>query len=107
MFSPAKVILGSETDNLSCSVPEYHIPSIDCDARTDIYLTGATLYFMLTGSLPPGAVERMLRKKEIEEIPYVTTAVNRIISKCMNLDPDRRYQSTTELCEDLTEWGDR
>ncbi len=70
------------------------------DSRTDIYALGATLYFMLTQS-PPGAEashERLLRHNDSGGIPVGLAA---ICGKAMSPTIGARYQTATELREDL------
>lgn len=53
------------------------------DARTDIYSLGITMNIMLVGKLP---IEERYRGN-----------LGKIISKCIELDPDKRYQDINEL----------
>lgn len=57
------------------------------DIRTDIYSIGATMNILLTGKLP---VEELYKGK-----------LSKIISKCIELDPNKRFQSTGELKNEL------
>jgi eukaryotic-like serine/threonine-protein kinase len=80
------------------------------DGRCDIYATGVVLYEMATGHRPfvarssGGLIEEILHK-----LPAGPQIVNsrispllaEIILKCLEKDPDNRYQSAKELCVDL------
>lgn len=70
------------------------------DPRSDIYSLGATLYHLLCGYKSvmeeDGYVEDILENNR--EVNRVFAA---IIMKCLNPDPDRRYQSARELLTDL------
>ena len=69
------------------------------DARTDIYCLGATLYHLVTGHNPS---EPPYEIKPIREInPSLSSGLERIILKCVQRNPEDRYQSCAELMYDL------
>ncbi len=64
-------------------------------ARTDIYCLGATLYHLVTGCNPS---EPPYEIKPIQEInPALSGGLENIILKCVQRNPDDRYQSCAEL----------
>ncbi|MBO4415425.1 MAG: Stk1 family PASTA domain-containing Ser/Thr kinase [Lachnospiraceae bacterium] len=80
------------------------------DERSDIYSLGVTLYEMLTGQVPfagDNSVSVALLHIQSEATPVqvlnpgVPTSVDRIVLKCMQKKPERRYQSAAELIRDL------
>lgn len=82
----------------------------EIDARTDIHAVGTVLYQMSTGTPPFTALERSeLMNEVLRSAPDPVSSLNprlspelaRIIGKCLERDPDNRYQSARELAIDL------
>ena len=82
----------------------------EIDARTDIHAAGFVLYEMATGERPFADVERsQLIGAILRRPPQSPTALNprlspeleRIIGKCLEKEPENRYQSAKELAIDL------
>ena len=78
------------------------------DQRSDLYSLGATLFYLLTGQLPPRAVERMLpvsinvalKLPSIRRLnATVSPTFESVITKAMALDPDERWQSAQAMRE--------
>jgi len=82
------------------------------DARSDIFFAGCIYYHMLTGKAPMfetrDRVQRLhaARFKNIKPIleidPSIPLFVARIVNKAIEFEPDRRYQTPTEMVVDLT-----
>ena len=80
------------------------------DQRSDIYSAGAVLYEMATGERPHGQtsgpqlisaiLERPLAAPGVHN-PEISSALESIIVKALDKDPNRRYQSARELQIDL------
>ena len=80
------------------------------DEKSDIYSLGVTLYEMLTGQVPfsgENTVSVALSHIQEEPInvrtlnPEISPSLDRIVQKCMQKKPERRYISAVELIEDL------
>ncbi len=90
----------SENDTVALGTPGYAAPeqlmgAAQSDVRTDIYSLGATMYFVITGKdigKPPFEIEpiHMLRSGVDERI-------EEIVERCLQKNPDKRFQSITEL----------
>jgi eukaryotic-like serine/threonine-protein kinase len=99
------IILGT----LSYMAPE-QIEGKPVDGRTDLYALGLTLYEMVTGRAPfsdGSPVQAMYRRvSEKPEDPRtfkpdLPDYFARIILRCLEKDPDRRYQTANDLLADL------
>ncbi len=74
------------------------------DARTDIYCLGTTLYHLVTGHNPS---EPPYEVKPIREInPTLSSGLENIILKCVQKNPEERYQSCAELMYDLEHYDE-
>ncbi|MBZ5599916.1 MAG: tetratricopeptide repeat protein, partial [Acidobacteriia bacterium] len=79
-------------------------------ARTDLHAAGSVLYEMATGQRPFAEVERsqligaILQRSPVAPTvlnPKVSPELERIIGKCLEKEPENRYQSAKELAVDL------
>jgi serine/threonine-protein kinase len=121
-FGIAKIIESEKPDaeltapNLVIGTPQYMSPeqcsqSSYIDSRSDIYSFGVILYEMLVGHVPfPGESPTIVMLKHLQEpVPSVLNersdipaSIDQIISRAMAKVPDNRYQTITDLLEDLT-----
>ena len=76
--------------------PEQKKKDLPVDLRSDIYAMGMTFYFMLTGIDPRGFLNSKL-KPISDWSPEVSPALIGIIEKCLEEDPNNRYQDCEEL----------
>jgi eukaryotic-like serine/threonine-protein kinase len=103
-------VLGSIVGTVEYMAPEQALAK-PIDQRADIYTTGLILYDLLSGvrrsELPGNAIERLRARMEKPMAPLkvfnadVPDALAAIIARAIELDPEKRYQTTKELEEDL------
>lgn len=79
---------------------QYHDPNLQyqtgvTDARTDIYSLGVTLYHLLTGKDPTRPPYDILPIRQIN--PSLSPTLEKIIIKCTQRDPEKRFQSAAEM----------
>ena len=79
-------------------------------AKSDIYSMGITFFEMLTGRVPfNGDTTVAIAIKHIQDempsprefVPEIPVSVEKIVLKCTQKSPDRRYQSMEEMIKDL------
>ncbi len=80
------------------------------DGRSDLFSLGVVLFNLLTGTRPfPGANMHEVTLKIAQEacpipstlVPGLPAAFNPIVLKCLEKDPDRRFQTGAQLAEVL------
>jgi len=112
-FVEAEGVTGS---GVMLGTPEYMSPEQvelkEVDARSDIYSLGVIFYEMVTGSVPFSgetplsvAIKHKTEKPPDSRAlnPLVPETVSLMISKCLEKDRLRRFQSADELLSDLTD----
>jgi serine/threonine-protein kinase len=116
-FGVAKVIDGSDKTQrgMVFGTPHYMSPEqgqgLPVDHRTDIYALGVIMYECLSGEVPFAADSYMgVVTKHMQAVPppvdasfFADLALEPIMLKCLEKDPQRRYPSMVALAADLEE----
>ena len=107
---------GLTGSGMMLGTPEYMAPEQvdlkEIDARADLYALGVILYEMVTGHVPfkgetPMAValkHKSERARDVRESnPLVPDSLIAVIEKCLEKDPQKRYQTADEVVAALTQ----
>lgn len=84
------------------AAPEQYGGRGQSDARTDIFGLGMTMHHLLTGDDPTKPPYEVMSVCQFN--PNSSKGLEYIIDKCIQLDPANRYQSCTELLNDLNRY---
>jgi len=88
--------------------PEHY--TTGTNTRTDIYGLGATLYTLLTGDIPPDAIDRMTQlssekpdslKPVSELVPSIPLHISRAIQRAMSINMKQRFATVQEFWQAL------
>ena len=106
---------GRAVGTVEFMAPE-RVLKVPASALTDIYSLGGTLHFMLTLQTPfkrPHQIkefrkiiyergpEKLIDPQEIAPHREITPQLSRIVLKCLDPDPTKRYQTVKELITDV------
>lgn len=102
-FDMSQKIESNMQDTLCIGKAYYTAPekygSGKIDQRTDIYSVGVTLYSIITGNDPSKPPYMIYPIRKVN--PALSKGFEYIIAKCMEPNPEDRYQNTDELLFDL------
>ncbi|MFP4566870.1 MAG: serine/threonine-protein kinase [Spirochaetaceae bacterium] len=96
--------------------PEQYADSRSVDKRADIYAMGVMLYEMTTGKKPfpnsisADAIRRIQQGKYTKprkHNPKISATTQRLIRRCMRVNPERRFQSMDDVLARLDKAFDR
>lgn len=78
---------------------------IYADERSDIYALGKILYYMVTGTDPARPPYTSLPIQDYQ--PFLSDGLEKVIRRCIEDDPGRRYQMAAEVRKELCCCGKR
>ena len=85
----------------------------ELDQRSDLFTAGLILYELLTGKMPfkaDSTLASLIKRTQERAAPVsdhdatIPSALTAIVSKCLDRDPNLRYQTATEMLRDLDAW---
>jgi serine/threonine-protein kinase len=111
-IEPALTMAGTVTGSPLFMSPEQASGDDSVDARSDIYSLGAVMYYMLTGQPPfisdnplkvmiAHASQEVTPPREIN--PEIPIELEEVVMRCLEKDPEHRYQDVAELQQALRE----
>jgi eukaryotic-like serine/threonine-protein kinase len=108
---------GMTQTGMLVGTPEYMSPEQvrgeHVGPSSDIFALGLILYELLTGRMPfeaDTAQAAMFKRTKqaarpaIQVDPSVPPFLSEVTRKCLEIDPERRYQSTREIADELDKW---
>src|SRR3954468_11324821 len=111
-----RTVLGAVVGTVEYMAPE-QARGLHVDQRADVYAFGLILYDLLVGHSRLATAENPLSELQARMqqapprlktlVPNVPDAVDEIIARCLEPDPDQRFQSTGEIAEALAALDDR
>lgn len=107
-------LLATAAGTLSFKPPEVFKKNRADSTAGDIFALGATMYLLLTDELPFCVDSDLgwgqdVKKWKVPDKPsewnvLVNPKLDRIVMKCIEFDPQKRYQTADELLADLEKW---
>ena len=100
---------GTILGTLQYMAPE-QVEAKEVDARTDIFAFGAVVYEMATGRKAFEGKTQASRDGENSGVdpppmsslqPMTPPALDRVVKKCLAKEPDKRWQTASDLCDEL------
>ena len=100
LFDPkSRTLAIAKTAKMHYSPMEQYVAQTD--EKSDIYSLGATLYFLITKTPPPDAVDRIFQAMNIPSCRELNSEISpeleNIILKAMEVDSKKRYSNIMEM----------
>jgi len=99
-----KFVLGRGHDTLMMGTPGFAAPeqygAAQSDERSDIYAFGATMHYLLSFRDPASTPFSFPSLRSLN--PSVSVSFEALVTRCVTLSPEARFQNVTELREVLS-----
>ena len=107
--SPDLTRVGTIVGTPKYMAPEQGLGSTDADHRADLYAVGAVAYEILSGRPPFTGDAATMVRRHVADVPLPITTrrpevpedLGRFVMKCLEKDPDERWQSAEELLHEI------
>jgi serine/threonine protein kinase len=111
-FGLAKEYIKDKTTNIfRYGTPGYAAPEQygqGTSLQTDVYGLAATIYTLLTGTVPPDAITRSFNKRASDPLkradqlsPTIPAAIGKILTRALSLQPEKRYASVDNFWKEF------
>jgi serine/threonine protein kinase/tetratricopeptide (TPR) repeat protein len=114
-LQPDATVLGTVVGTVEYMAPE-QARGVSVDQRADVYALGLIIYDMLVGrsrlTMADSAIAELRGRMEQAPpsikslVPEVPDALNTLVSRCLEPDPAKRYQTSADLAADLDRLDD-
>jgi len=100
---------GASTRTIAKTISKYYSPLEQhggiTDTRSDIYSLGATMYYLITGTAPMDCMDRTIEDEPMKSCrelnSNISSQLEYIVMKAMEIDKEHRYQFIEDMKNDL------
>ena len=101
-FGAAFMLYGTARNPVRMGTPGFTAPELfdsgcEYQENCDVYSLGAVFYFVLSGKVP--GMKKIERDWELRKV--ASSGIRKIITRCMIINPEKRYQNIGRLADDL------